>query len=136
MKQFAQKMERDHSQANGQLRTLAQAKGVTMPGGPKLKDNHEASKLSKLQGPDFDREYMDYMVKDHEKDVKEFDKMAQKAKDPDVKAFAQQTAPKLHEHLQMAQNADSAVGGKQAKKASGKEARNNASRDNEKTTMR
>lgn len=115
VKQFAQRMEQDHSKANEQLRTLAQSKGVTMPGGPKLKDNHEASKLSKLQGQDFDRAYMDYMVKDHEKDVKEFDKMAQNAKDPDVKAFAQQTAPTLHEHLQLAQNADAAVGGKQAK---------------------
>jgi len=99
-----------------------------MPAGPKLKDNHEASKLSKLQGQDFDRAYMDYMVKDHEKDVKEFNKMAQNAKDPDVKAFAQQTAPTLEEHLQMAQNADAAVGGKQAKK-SGKEAKNNAARN-------
>ena len=128
VKQFAQRMEQDHSKANEQLRMLAQSKGVTMPAGPKLKDNHEASKLSKLQGQDFDRAYMDYMVKDHEKDVKEFNKMAQNAKDPDVKAFAQQTAPTLEEHLQMAQNADAAVGGKQAKK-SGKEAKNNAARN-------
>jgi len=137
VKQFAQKMEHDHSQANEKLRTLAQEKGVTMPGGPSFKDSHEASKLSKLQGRDFDRAYMDYMVKDHKKDVKEFDKMAQKAKDPDVKAFAQQTAPTLKEHLQLAQNADSAVGGKQARKSSNnKEARNNAARNAEKTSRR
>lgn len=135
VKQFAQRMEQDHSKANEQLRQLAQAKGVTMPSGPKLKDNHEASKLSKLQGEDFDRAYMDYMVKDHKHDVKEFQKQAKNAKDPDVKAFAQQTAPTLEEHLQLAENADAAVGGKQAKK-SNKEARNNASTNREKTSMR
>lgn len=135
VKQFAQRMEQDHSKANEQLRQLAEAKGVTMPGGPKAGAKHEESKLSKLQGQDFDREYMDYMVKDHEKDVKEFQKQARRAKDADVKSFAQQTAPKLEEHLQLAQNADAAVGGKQAKK-SGKEAKNNASRNATKTSKR
>jgi putative membrane protein len=123
VKQFAQRMEQDHSKANEEIRQLAQEKGVTMPAGPKLADNHEASKLSKLQGEEFDRAYMDHMVKDHQKDVKEFQKEAQKAKDPDVKAFAQKTAPILEEHLQLAQNADAAVGGKAAKKGN-KEARN------------
>jgi putative membrane protein len=135
VKQFAQRMEQDHSKANEELRTLAQEKGVTMPTGPKATENHEVSKLSKLQGEDFDRAYMDHMVKDHQKDVKEFKKMAQNAKDPDVKAFAQKTAPTLEEHLQLAQNADAAVGGKQAKK-SNKEARNNATANHDKTSMR
>jgi putative membrane protein len=137
VKQFAQRMEQDHSKANEQLRQLAQEKGVTMPAGPKLSDNHEMSKLSKLQGEEFDRAYMDHMVKDHKKDVKEFRKEAQKAKDPDVKAFAQQTAPILEEHLQLAQNADAAVGGKQAKKSGkSKEASNNAATNRDKTSMR
>ena len=138
VKQFAQKMEHDHSQANEKLRSLAQAKGVTLPSGPKASENHEASKLMKLQGEKFDRAYMDHMVKDHQKDVKEFKKEAQKAKDPDVRNFAQEIAPKLEHHLQMAQNADQAVGGKQAKNA-GKgdnQAKNNASRNAEKTSRR
>jgi putative membrane protein len=138
VKQFAQKMEHDHSQANQKLRELAQEKGVTMPSGPKLSQNHEASKLMKLQGREFDREYMDYMVKEHKKDVKEFKKQAEKAKDSDVKNFAQETAPKLEHHLQMAENTDAAVGGKQAKNAGkgDKEAKNNAVRNADKTSRR
>jgi putative membrane protein len=114
VKQFAARMVRDHGKANEQLRQLAQAKGVTMPEGPKHKDNHEMSKLSKLTGADFDREYMDAMVKDHRKDVKEFQKQADKAKDPDVKSFASGTLPTLQEHLKLAEEADAAVGGKMA----------------------
>ncbi|HXS52106.1 MAG TPA: DUF4142 domain-containing protein [Usitatibacter sp.] len=137
VKQFAQKMDEDHSKANEQLRTLAQEKGVTMPGGPKAGDKHEESKLSKLQGQDFDRAYMDHMVKEHQKDVKEFQKEAQKAKDADVKSFAQQTTPILQEHLQLAQNADAAVGGKQAKKANKQASAGSSSASgNEKTSMR
>jgi len=118
VKQFAARMVKDHSKANEELRQLAQEKGVTMPSGPSHMDNHEMSKLAKLTGADFDREYMDNMVKDHEKDVKEFRKQAEKAKDPDVKNFAAKTLPTLQEHLQMAQNADQAVGGKKATRTS------------------
>jgi putative membrane protein len=114
VKQFAAKMVQDHSKANEELRSLAQAKGVTVPSGPKSTEKHEMSKLAKLQGDAFDREYMDHMVKDHEKDVKEFQKEADKAKDADVKNFAANTLPTLQEHLRMAQEADAAVGGKAA----------------------
>lgn len=116
VKQFAARMVKDHSKANEELRSLAQAKGVTVPSGPKNMEKHEMGKLAKLQGDAFDREYMDHMVKDHVKDVKEFRKQADKAKDADVKNFAASTLPTLEEHLKMAQDTDAAVGGKQAKK--------------------
>ena len=112
VKQFAAKMVTDHSKANEELRQLAQEKGVTMPAGPSHMDNHEMTKLSKLTGADFDREYMKNMVKDHEKDVKDFQKEASKARDPDVKNWANKTLPTLQEHLQMAQTANQTVGGK------------------------
>jgi putative membrane protein len=118
VKQFAARMVTDHSKANEELRQLAQEKGVTLPAGPSHMDNHEMTKLSKLTGADFDRAYMDNMLKDHQKDVKEFQKQASKAKDPDVKGFAAKTLPTLQEHLQLAQTADQTVGGKKATKTS------------------
>jgi putative membrane protein len=114
VKQFAAKMVQDHSKANEDLRSLAQAKGVTVPSGPSHTDNHEMSKLSKLTGADFDREYMKHMVSDHEKDVKEFQKEADKAKDGDVKNFAASTLPTLQEHLKLAQDTNAQVSGNQA----------------------
>ena len=112
VKQFAAKMVTDHSKANEELRQLAQEKGVTMPAGPSHMENHEMTKLSKLSGADFDREFMKGMVKDHQKAVKEFQKEATKAKDPDVRNFAAKTLPTLQDHLQMAENANQTVGGK------------------------
>ena len=56
-------------------------------------------RLSKLSGAEFDRTYVDEMVKDHRKDVKEFQREAEKAKDPDVKSWASKTLPTLQDHL-------------------------------------
>ncbi len=109
VKQFGQKMVDDHSKANDQLKSIASSKGVTLPGDMKSADRREHDKLAKLSGPDFDREYMKYMVADHKKDVSDFRKEAKSGKDADVKGFAGTTLPTLEQHLQMAQATEAAV---------------------------
>ena len=49
---------------------------------------------------------MDAMVKDHEKDLAEFEKEAKNGSDPSVKSFADKTAKTVQEHLQMAKEID------------------------------
>ena len=66
-------------------------------------------RLSKLSGAEFDRTYVDEMVKDHRKDVKEFQREADKAKDPDVKSWASKTLPTLQDHLTNAKSAQTAA---------------------------
>jgi putative membrane protein len=68
--------------------------------GDKMKGHAEMNKLGGLSGEAFDREYINMMVKDHEKDVKEFEKQSTKAKAPDLRAWAAKTLPTLREHLQ------------------------------------
>jgi putative membrane protein len=111
VKQFAQRMVQDHGKANDQLKQLAQSKGVEVPTETDKSHQRKMEKLQKLSGAQFDKQYMDDMVKDHKKDVKEFQKQAKSAKDPDVKAFASQTAPVLQEHLQMAEAAQKTAKG-------------------------
>jgi putative membrane protein len=72
-----------------------------------LKDEEGMNKLSGLSGDAFDREYVNMMVKDHEKDVKEFEKASTNAKDSDVRAFATKTLPTLREHLQQVRDIQS-----------------------------
>jgi putative membrane protein len=111
VKQFGQRMVQDHGKANDQLKQLAQSKGVDVPTETDKSHQKKMEKLQKLSGAQFDKQYMDDMVKDHKKDVKEFQKQAKSAKDPDVKAFASQTAPVLQEHLQMAEAAQKTAKG-------------------------
>jgi putative membrane protein len=117
VKQFGERMVKDHSAANDKLRQIASEKGVTPPSEMDSSTKREYDRLSKLSGPRFDREYMSHMVSDHEKDIKELKSEEKSAKDPDVKSFAQNTLPTLEEHLQLAKSADAAV--KNEKNASG-----------------
>jgi putative membrane protein len=115
VKQFAQKMVTDHQQMLNELVTLAKAKDVALPQSASLKDKAEIMMMERASGADFDKKYMEEMVKDHQNDAKETQDLAAKAKDPDFKAAVQKAHAKIEEHLQLAQRIASqhgaAVGG-------------------------
>ena len=105
VKQFGQRMASDHSKANDQLKQVASQKNVNLPTDMDSSTKREFDKLQKLSGAQFDREYMNHMVSDHQKDIKEFEHAARSAKDPDVKSFAETTLPTLEDHLSAAKSA-------------------------------
>ena len=103
VKQFAQRMITDHTQANAQLMQLAQQKGVRLP--KQLDPQHQQirARLQRLSGNNFDREYMSVMDNDHVQTVNLFQSATQQAQDRDVNAFASSKLPALQGHLQMVQ---------------------------------
>ncbi|HOC38139.1 MAG TPA: DUF4142 domain-containing protein [Thermodesulfobacteriota bacterium] len=103
VKEFAQLMVTDHSKANDELKQLAQKKGVTLPTELDAKHSEKIESIAAKSGSEFDRAYMEEMVKDHEKDVKSFQKEAAEGEDAEIKAFAARTVPILEQHLQKAQ---------------------------------
>lgn len=102
VKKFGQMMVDDHTKANAELMTLASSKGITLPTTLDDKHRQDVTKLSAMSGADFDRAYAKMMLKDHEKDVSNFEKQSNRGSDADVKAFASKTLPTLQEHLTMA----------------------------------
>lgn len=102
VKQFGQRMVDDHSAANQELMSVASSKGMTLPTALDEKHQESVTKLSAMSGAEFDRAYSKMMLKDHEKDVKEFERQSTKGVDADIKAFATKTLPTLQEHLQLA----------------------------------
>jgi putative membrane protein len=109
VKQFGQRMVQDHTKINQDLQRLASSKGVTLPSALDDKHRNTVDRLSKLNGKDFDREYMHEMVRDHKEDVAEFQREAESAQDPDVKAFATNYLPTLQDHLRMAEEIEKKV---------------------------
>jgi putative membrane protein len=103
VKKFGQRMVDDHTKANDQLKQVASQEGIQLPTSISAKDKMTKERLSKLSGADFDKAYMADMVKDHTKDVADFQKESTSGKDPAVKDFATQTLPTLQSHLQAAQ---------------------------------
>ncbi len=107
VKQFAQMMVKDHTTALNELQELAQSRNLNfnddLPEDAKMLQ----TKLSSDTGKQLDKDYMERMVEDHQKDVQEFTDKSQNAKDPDVKQWASKTLPVLQKHLEKAQQIDS-----------------------------
>lgn len=103
VKKFGQKMVDDHTQMLNDLKTLAQQKGVALPESASIKDMAQMKLMERSSGAEFDKKYMEAMVKDHEKDAKDTQDLASKAKDPDFRAAVQKAHSKISEHLQLAQ---------------------------------
>jgi putative membrane protein len=89
-----------------------QKKGALLPTTVSHHETSTVEHLQKLSGADFDKAYVSDMLRDHKKDVKEFEKASQDLSDPDLKAFAAKTLPTLQEHLSMVQNLEAQVKGK------------------------
>jgi putative membrane protein len=111
VKTFGQRMVDDHSKANERLKAAAAKGGMTLPLTMNASDQALYNKLSRLTGPAFDRAYIRAMVKDHEEDIKEFQREAAKGTTSDIKAFAKATLPTLQEHLEMAKSAERKAAG-------------------------
>ena len=90
VKSFGERMATDHSKVNEKLKSIAEKKGVTLPA-KKPMENWTS-----------DKAYMDSMVKDHEKDLAEFQKETSETNDPDLKQFAEDTAKVIQQHLDLA----------------------------------
>ena len=103
VKKFAQKMVDDHTQMLNDLKTLAQQKGVALPESASIRDMAQMKLMERSSGAEFDKKYMDEMVKDHQKDLKDVQDLASKTKDAEFKAAVQKASTKISEHLQMAQ---------------------------------
>jgi putative membrane protein len=102
VKSFAQKLVDDHSKVNAELTSLASQKNVKVDTDD---DKDRAYKrLNKKTGSEFDQEFVEHMIDEHEKDIKMFEKAANDAKDAEVRAFAAKHVDHLREHLQAAQS--------------------------------
>ncbi len=104
VRDFGKTLVTDHSAHEQKADSLAKAEGVTPPNQPTDEAQQEYQKLSQLSGKQFDKEFASYMVKDHEKDIKDFQQEADNKSDGQVAQFASETLPTLHKHLSMAQS--------------------------------
>jgi putative membrane protein len=102
VKQFGERLVKDHQQANDKLKQIAQDKGISVPS-DLGKHQEDVDHLSKLSGEEFDKAFIQHAVKDHKKDIKKFEKEASEGEDPAIRSFASETVPTLREHLRIAQ---------------------------------
>jgi putative membrane protein len=98
---FAQKMVKEHTAANEELKSLAQKKGWNVPSSLDAEHKGVVQKLSAMSGDAFDTAYSKQMLQDHEKTVALF-KAASRTSDPDLSSWVEKTLPTIEQHEQMA----------------------------------
>jgi putative membrane protein len=109
VKSFAKRMVEDHTKALEELKQIGSQENINLPTDTSHRDAETYDRLAKLSGPEFDKQYAQEMVKDHQKDVAEFKKGEASAQKPSLKQFAQKTLPTLQTHLELAQRMQSTV---------------------------
>lgn len=102
VKQYAQQMIEQHTQANNQLMQLAGQKGVTLPKELDTRHQQLERQLQQLSGASFDRAYMRAMVNDHAQTTTLFQRQAEQGQDQDVVAYASRFLPAIQQHYAMA----------------------------------
>jgi putative membrane protein len=103
VRDFAQRMIKDHQAAAAKLTTIADAEQLELP--QSLDTEHQAlkEKLAGLRGAAFDREYARAMGTGHDRAVALFEAATQAAQmPPALKEFATATLPTLKEHMKLA----------------------------------
>ncbi len=109
VRDFGKRMVQDHSKNEKDLQNTASREDVALPSGIDKADQDTYDRLAKLNGEAFDRAYVRDMVKDHTKDVAEFQKEAKDGHDQAIKNYAEQTVPVLQTHLDLARKMDASI---------------------------
>ena len=102
VKAFGQRMVKDHTAINEDLKALAAQKGVTLP--KSLDADHQSivDNMTALKGSEFDDAYIAGMIQTHQKDAKTFKAESAATQDVDIKYFLDKSIPVVESHLQQA----------------------------------
>jgi putative membrane protein len=109
VKELGRMMQAQHKKAYDELASLAAKKNITVPSAMSESAKKDYDKLNDKAGKEFDKEFVDMMVKGHKDAIDKFEKATKNATDPDIQAWAANTLPELRKHLDHAMNVQDAL---------------------------
>jgi putative membrane protein len=112
VKNLAQMIAHDHTKGLAQTLSVTVAMNMVAPTDPPADAQQEYDKLKGLSGDQFDKEFVSYMIKGHEKAIDMFNQEAQSGQNMQVQQLAKEQLPVLKKHLEMAQMAQKGSGDK------------------------
>jgi len=112
VKEFAQRMVKDHTEALEKLKKAARAAKIDVPSKQSKEHEDATAHLDKHEGKNFDAAFMRHMVSGHEKALKLHERGAKDVKNADVRKYAEDAVPVIREHLKLARKINATVGGK------------------------
>ena len=111
VRDFANMIQSDHTNALEDLTDLMKDKNVPQPSTLTPETKADIEKMTGLSGAQFDREFVNMMVSDHQKAVEMFRDFVAIGQNPEIKKYAEDLLPKLEMHLEKAQKLQSKLFG-------------------------
>jgi predicted outer membrane protein len=102
VRNFASQVLADHAQESDGLQHAAWKENISLPTRLATKDQAAYERLSMLNGSEFDRSYMRYMVRSLTDGLQVFRHEAANGNDQVVRRFASETIPTIENHLNQA----------------------------------
>jgi putative membrane protein len=109
VKDYGKMMVDGHTKSLNDLNALAQSKQITLPQQLNEEGKEQNKDLTEEDAKDFDKKYIDKMVKGHKDAIGKFESAEKDTKDPDIKAWASATLPDLRMHLEHAEAIDKKI---------------------------
>jgi putative membrane protein len=101
VRDFGRQMAVDHTEVNDSLEAVARQERIDLPTAVGREQVEVVERLTRLEGAQFDRAYIEAMVKDHQEDLAVFRAQA-KQDETAVDHWAALTVPTLESHLERA----------------------------------
>lgn len=102
VRRFAQHVIDDHRQAQSQLEGIARRMNLYSPTDLDSFHSQQVQRLSAATSSDFDRQFIDIMIRDHREAIAKFEARAAAPPANETQQFANNLLPKLRHHLQLA----------------------------------
>lgn len=98
IKTIAEKLEKDHSESLNELKTVAQAKAISVPVEESDDSKRTLERFADESGNEFDKKWCSHMQDMHDRSIDKFQKRLEGTQDPELKKYVQKTLPVLKEH--------------------------------------
>jgi putative membrane protein len=110
VKDFANRMITDHTQASQKLATVAEADGVKLPTEESAAEQNKKSELQKLSGAQLNEAYLRNELQGHKETISAFENEIEHGQNQQTKSYAEQTLPTLQDHIRIAEDVAGKLG--------------------------
>jgi len=110
VKDFANRMVTDHTQASQKLASVAEMNGVKLPTEASATARNQKSGLEKLSSAQLNDAYLRDELQGHKETISAFENEIEHGQNQEAKSYAEQTLPTLQDHIRIAEDVAGKLG--------------------------
>jgi putative membrane protein len=103
VKEFATMLVKEHKAAYDKLGDLLKNRKIGVVAGLEKESREEIKRLSKMEGEEFDRAFLQHMIREHKTAITIFENQAKNGQEADIRDYAKELLPHLRNHLRKAE---------------------------------